>query len=54
MMKENIRKAVNVPAKIISALLHPLLMPLYGLLIIFSAPTIIGYLPWSVKKTLPS
>lgn len=52
MMQENIRKAATILAKTINALLHPLLMPLYGLLIIFSAPTIIGYLPFSVKKTL--
>ncbi len=45
--------AVNeTPAKAISLLFHPLLMPLYGLLIIFSAPTLLGYLPMPVKKIL--
>ena len=39
-------------AKIISAICHPLLMPVYGLLIIFSAHALFGYLPFSVKKTL--
>lgn len=39
-------------AKVISLLFHPLLMPLYGLLIIFSAPTLLGYLPLAVKKIL--
>ncbi|MCX6332799.1 MAG: hypothetical protein NT092_00660 [Bacteroidia bacterium] len=37
-------------AKIISAIFHPLLMPLYGLLIIFSAPTLFGYMPLAQKK----
>jgi hypothetical protein len=37
-------------AKIVSIVFHPLLMPLYGLLIIFSAPTLYGYLPFEVKK----
>ncbi len=39
-------------AKVISLLFHPLFMPLYGLLIIFSAPTLLGYLPLAVKKIL--
>jgi hypothetical protein len=36
----------------ISVVFHPLFMPLYGLLIIFSAPTLFGYLPFQVKKLL--
>jgi hypothetical protein len=39
-------------AKIISLIFNPLLMPVYGLLLIFSAPTIYGYLPFDVKKLL--
>jgi hypothetical protein len=39
-------------AKIISIIFHPLLMSVYGILIIFSAPTPIGYLPVTVKKLL--
>jgi hypothetical protein len=39
-------------AKIISAVFHPLLTPFYGLLIIFSAPTLFGYLPFAVKRIL--
>jgi hypothetical protein len=38
------------PAKIISIVFHPLLMPVYGMAIIFSAPTLLGYLPFNVKK----
>jgi len=37
-------------AKIVSAIFHPLLMPLYGLLIIFTAPALYGYLPVQMKK----
>jgi hypothetical protein len=40
------------PAKIISIVFHPLLMPVYGMGIIFSAPTLFGYLPFNVKKLL--
>ncbi len=39
-------------AKIITVIFHPLLMPLYGLLIIFSAPTLFGYLPFVQKKVI--
>ena len=39
-------------AKILSVIFHPLLMPLYGLAIIFSAPTLLGYLSFEVKKLL--
>jgi hypothetical protein len=39
-------------AKIISIIFHPLLMPVYGILIIFSAPTPIGYLPVALKRML--
>jgi hypothetical protein len=40
------------PAKIISIIFHPLLMPVYGMVIIFFAPTLFGYLPFNVKKLL--
>jgi hypothetical protein len=40
------------PAKLISIVFHPLLMPVYGMVIIFSAPTLFGYLPFNVKKLL--
>lgn len=39
-------------AQIISVIFHPLLIPFYGLAIIFSAPTLFGYLPFAVKKLL--
>jgi len=39
-------------AKIISIVFHPLFMPLYGLGIIFTAPTLLEYLPAEVKKVL--
>jgi hypothetical protein len=46
---------MNLPdtlAKIISVIFHPLLMVVYGLAIIFSAPTLFGYLPVEVKKIM--
>ena len=39
-------------AQIVSAVFHPLLMPFYGLLIIFTAPSLYGYLPPQVKKVM--
>lgn len=38
-------------AKIMSLLFHPLLMPVYGLIIIFSIP-VLGYLPFEVKRLI--
>jgi hypothetical protein len=38
------------PAKVMSVIFHPLLMPVYGLVIIFTAPTLYNYLPFDVKK----
>ena len=42
----------NIFAKIISIIFHPLFMPLYGMLIIFTAPTLFLYIPLKVKKIL--
>lgn len=39
-------------AKIFAVVFHPLLMPVYGMTIIFSAPTLLEYLPFNVKKIL--
>jgi hypothetical protein len=39
-------------AKIITIIFHPVLMPVYGMAIIFSAPTLLGYLPFNIKKLL--
>lgn len=39
-------------AKIISGIFHPLLMPLYGLIILLSAPTFLSFLPLEIKKIL--
>jgi hypothetical protein len=39
-------------ARSISAIFHPLLIPVYGLVIIFAAPTLMGYLPFEVKRIL--
>jgi hypothetical protein len=39
-------------AKIISVIFHPLFMPVYGMVIIFSAPTLLEYLPFAVKRIL--
>lgn len=51
----NNESRTNIPdniAKIISGIFHPLLMPLYGLIILLSAPTFLSFLPLEIKKIL--
>ena len=43
---------LNSLAKIFSVVFHPLLMLVYGMAIIFSAPTLFGYLPVEIKKLM--
>jgi hypothetical protein len=48
-------KTRNIPdriAGIVSIVFHPLFIPLYSLLVVFSAPTFFGFLPFQVKKLL--
>jgi len=52
MAYDNTEQFDDFLAKVISAIYHPLLMPVYGLLIIFSVPAIFGYLPFSVKRVV--
>jgi hypothetical protein len=52
MTTEKPKDSLEKPAKIIAMIFHPLLMPVYGMVIIFSAPTLLGYLPINVKKLL--
>ncbi len=52
MITGKIDKQVTITAKIVSAIFHPLLIPLYGIVIIFSAPTLFGYLPFPVKRII--
>ncbi len=52
MKSEKVNGFFTLLAKTVSLLFHPMLMPLYGLLIIFYVPTILAYLPSTVKKLL--
>jgi hypothetical protein len=52
MESENTSNEQFTVAKVISWVFHPLFIPLYGLLIIFAAPTLFWYLPFKVKKIL--
>ena len=52
MEKSRTENIITFIAKTISVVLHPLFMPVYGLLLIFYAPTLFGYLPGSIKKLL--
>ena len=44
--------SLNKAAKTISVIFHPVFMPLYGLILIFSTPTIYSYLSLPMKKLL--
>jgi hypothetical protein len=52
MASEETRDLFDTLAKIITVVFHPLLMPVYGMAIILSAPTLYGYLPFAVKKLI--
>jgi hypothetical protein len=52
MTSEEPKDLSNKLAKIITIIFHPLLMPLYGMVIIFAAPTLLGYLPFNLMKLL--
>jgi len=52
MQTEGSKDLRDTLAKIVSVVFHPLLMPVYGLVIIFSGQTLFGYLPFGVKRLL--
>jgi len=52
MTSEEPKDLFNRIAKIIAIAFHPLLMPLYGMFIIFVSPTLLGYLPFNIMKLL--
>jgi len=39
-------------AEFVSVLFHPLFMPLYGLLVIYSTPTLLSYIPFNMKRAI--
>ena len=52
MTDNNSNRSADIAAKVISSVFHPLFMPAYGMLIILFAPTMFGFLPFSVKKII--
>jgi hypothetical protein len=52
MTSEIKQPAESILAKTISVVFHPLLIPLYGILIILSAPTLFDFIPFEIKKLL--
>jgi hypothetical protein len=49
----NIPRSADLPDKLarsFSVIFHPILMPVYGMAVIFSAPTLYSYIPYTVKK----
>ena len=43
---------LDKPAKIISVIFHPLFIPVYGMIVIFSSSTLFGYLPLDRKSVV--
>jgi hypothetical protein len=39
-------------AEILSVIFHPLFIPLYGLLIIYSSPTLLSFIPFQLKRLI--
>ncbi|NLA48227.1 MAG: hypothetical protein GX876_02060 [Bacteroidales bacterium] len=52
MLRENSVSIDDRLAQLVSVLFHPLLIPVYGLMIIFTCPALYGYLPFQVKKII--
>ncbi len=52
MTTDNKRDLSKTLAITISVIFHPLFVPVYGLVIIFSASSLYGYLPYDVKKLI--
>ena len=52
MTTDKLKDFPGILARIITVVFHPLLMPVYGMAIIFTAPTLLGYLPFNIKKLL--
>jgi hypothetical protein len=44
------RKWIQKTATVISVLFHPVFIPLFGLIIIYSAPTLLSYIPFNIKR----
>ena len=52
MEKSRTENIITIIAKTVSVVFHPLFMPVYGIILIFSTPTLFGYLPGSIKKLI--
>jgi hypothetical protein len=39
-------------SKVFSVMFHPLFIPLYGLLLVYSSPTLLYYIPFQLKRTI--
>lgn len=52
MNTERTDKVPDILSRTVSVIFHPLFMPLYGLIILLSAPTFLAFLPFDIKKVL--
>lgn len=46
------RLTLSYLSRVLSVILHPVFMPLYGLLLIFNAPTFLVHLPYNIKRVI--
>ena len=51
-MTEERKKASEVAAKVLSVLFHPIFIPLYGLMVLYSFPTLLSYMPTNIKRMI--
>jgi len=51
-MKPGERSRLTIAAEVLSVIFHPLFIPLYGLLIIYSSPTLLSFIPSRLKSLI--
>jgi len=52
MEEQKEKMTLNLLSQVISVVFHPVFLPVYGLLIIFNAPTFMVYLPYDIKRVI--
>jgi hypothetical protein len=52
MTAEKTKNTLDTLAMIVSVVFHPLFIPVYGIIIFFASPALMGYLPFEVKRLI--
>jgi hypothetical protein len=51
-MNTGIDNRIRETARVLTVIFHPVFVPLYGLLIIFSSPTLLSFIPAAMKRVI--